>query len=246
MWKPTEHSFVKNKNFQNRIREFGWLKSEVISNNQLNDLRMLFDENHKINQVGMFYSMYSKDLAYRKKVRDGILTILAPTLKSQFEDYKVAYAVFVVKTPGKETEFFLHQDPSIVDESKYSSLHLWIPLEKITDKNGPLCVIEKTHMISQPFRGITVPSFFKGSEGLLREYLQPIFLEAGEALFLDPRVVHNSLANVSDKTRVAVLVGIIPLESEIILSHCEEGPESGIVEQHLFSDDYFQYWEHTR
>ena len=84
-----------------------------------------------------------------------------------------------------------------------------------------------------------MPSFFKGNEGLLREYLKPIYLDEGEAILLDPRVVHNSLANLSDKTRVAALVGIIPEDSEIILSHCEAGSEENVVEQHLFSDDYF-------
>lgn len=238
-WNPAEYSFVQSPALKRRLAEVGWQKIAPVSETQINSLQMLFDETHKIGERGMFYSMYSKDLSYRKKVRDRILAILSPVLEAKFVDYKVAYAVFVIKTPGQSTEFFLHQDPSIVDEEKYSSLHCWIPLKSVALTDGPVCVIEKSHLVANPYRGISIPPFFEGSEAFLRQYLQPIEMEKGEALLLDPRLVHNSLANLGEENRIAVLIGIIPKKAKITVSYCEEGSRLDTVEQHEFPDDYF-------
>jgi hypothetical protein len=234
-WKPLNCNLLNDDETADSINSLGWAKI-IVSNEAINDLTVLFENNHNIKEEGMFYSLYSKDINYRKRINEGIKEILSPTLSKTFKNFKVIYSIFVVKTPGYDnTEFFLHQDPSYTNEYEYSPLHFWIPLEDINEKNGSICLIEKSQNIAFPYRSITTPFIFEGHQIMLKRYLKPIFLKKGEALLLDPRVIHNSMENKSNKNRVAVLLGIIPREAPIISTFYNDEK----IELFEFDDDYF-------
>lgn len=92
----------------------------------------------------MFYSLYSRDIEYRKIVHESISEIMKPVYDSLFSDYKVVLNSFIVKVSGPESEFCLHQDSTSFDETKYSSLSVWIPLQDTNMSNGCMCVVPLT------------------------------------------------------------------------------------------------------
>lgn len=238
-WKPLKCTLLKDSVKADSINSLGWA-SIGVSQKEINDLIDLYEKNHKIKGEGMFYSLYSKDLNYRARINDGIKKILTHTLDKTFKNFKVIYSIFVIKTPGIEnTEFFLHQDPSYTNEYEYSPLHFWIPLQDITESNGAMCVIEKSHNIAYPYRSITTPFIFDGNETKLKKYLRPLFLKKGEAILLDPRVIHNSMENRSNEVRVAVLMGIIPEEAPIISAYYNKDNNEEKIELFEFDDNYF-------
>jgi ectoine hydroxylase-related dioxygenase (phytanoyl-CoA dioxygenase family) len=235
-----KYSVLKDKKLSEQIDDKGWTKINAISDEQLIEFSTLFKENHHIKDEGMFYSLYSKDIAYRKRIAERINEILKPSFKKYFQDYKLVYSIFIVKTSGnKQTEFFIHQDPTITDESIYSSLHFWIPLDDITKENGAVCLIEKSHQIASPFRSITTPPFYQGNEAVLKKYLKPIFMKKGEALLLNPRTIHNSMANLSDKVRVAVLVGVLPEKAPLITTFYDTQNQKNQIELYEFEKSHF-------
>lgn len=240
IWKKKDCTLLQSDDQAAHVNEKGWTKVDGISSNELEALKVLFEENHDIKDYGMFYSLYSEDLNYRKKINDGIIAALQPSLEKNFKDFKILYGVFVVKTPGKQdTEFFLHQDPSYTDEFKYSSLHFWVPLDDITMENGALCIVEGSQNISYPYRSITIPAIFEGNETEIRPFLKPLTLVKGESIVLDPRVIHNSLANTSTEQRIVALLGLIPKQAPIISAyHDPDGPKNQL-ELFEFEDDYF-------
>jgi len=65
-----------------------------------------------------------------KNIHDAIHEILANSLDKWFHDYKDINP-FVIKTPGKSSGVPIHQDVAAIDEDKYSTTNVWIPLQSI-------------------------------------------------------------------------------------------------------------------
>ncbi|MCX6199880.1 MAG: phytanoyl-CoA dioxygenase family protein, partial [Bacteroidetes bacterium] len=169
--------------------------------------------NFEIAKGGMFYSLYSRDIEYRKTVHESIGEIMKPVYDSLFSDYKVVLNSFIVKVSGPESEFCLHQDSTSIDETKYSSLSVWIPLQDTNMSNGCMCVVPYSHRMFSPYRGISFEQPFESIEGTVRKYLYPIELKKGDIFLFDNRIVHNSVINTSGENRVVVMSGIYPKEA---------------------------------
>ena len=139
-WKPARYSVLKSEELENEVYEKGYKIGNAISEHQRNALIDLFNSNHQFDQEngGMFYSVYSRNLEYRKEIHDSIGKILKPFIEAHFKDFKVAINSFVVKVSGPNSEFYLHQDTTGLDESKYSPINLWIPLVGVDQSNGCL------------------------------------------------------------------------------------------------------------
>lgn len=211
-WSPLPHSIIKSAPMREEINHSGFKLVNCLNQTQLQKLTDIFEEEHDfdVNDGGMFYSMYSKDKDYRSRVHLKIKGVLEPVLDQYFTDYKNVINAFVVKLPGERSEFYLHQDTTVLDEFEYSPLSLWIPLHDITDNNGALSIVPKSHWFFSPYRAVTLPFPFKEIAGTVRKYLKPIFMRAGEVLFFDNRVIHNSALNNSGEPRIAIICGLFP------------------------------------
>ncbi|NBX81403.1 MAG: hypothetical protein EBQ94_13705 [Flavobacteriales bacterium] len=239
-WTPIKHSIIKDENYSNTIYDKGFVIDSSLESEVIQKLTEIFENNHKLQnkEGGMFYSLYSQDLVYRKQIFDGIDILLRPYLERNFHDFKVVIHSFVVKLPGEKSEFYLHQDTTGVDERKHSPLSLWIPLQDVAVSNGCLGVIPKSQRFFSPFRSISFPAPFDAIQSTVKKYLQPIPMKKGEVLVFDNRILHNSYSNVSDKPRVAVICGLLPKEAKFITCHKPEYVCGGKVELIEHEDDY--------
>jgi len=239
-WTPIKHSIIKSENYSNTIYEKGFVIDSTLDNKIIQKLTDLFESKHKLQnkEGGMFYSLYSQDLEYRKQIFDSIDKLLRPYLDLNFYDFKVVIYSFVVKLPGEKSEFYLHQDTTGVDERKYSPLSLWIPLHDVDVSNGCLGVIPKSQRFFSPFRSISFPAPFDVIQSTVKKYLQPLPMKKGEVLIFDNRILHNSYSNISDKPRVAVICGLLPKEATFITCHKPEYKCGGQVELIEHEDDY--------
>ena len=235
---PVPHSYVLDESLRNELHGKGFKVVGGIRSEKISELNQLYNSCHDLKETGMFYTLYSKDIAYRQYIFDSLNKILTNFYNEQLADYKIAYNIFVVKNPGKESEFFVHQDPSMVDEFKYSPLHIWIPLCDIDVNNGALCLTPRTNHLYMPYRSVAFPNAFEEVNDLMRDYMEPIYMKAGEAIFFDPRVVHCSLPNFSNSTRVAVLTGVVPKEAGVVISH-QEPDQTDKVELIKQKDDFY-------
>ena len=219
-WKPVKHGIIKDAELTERIHKIGYAVVDFASDLQICDLQDLYDSEHALddNEGGMFYSLYSAKIDYRKRINDTISGILKPSLESLFKDYREVINTFIVKLPGPKSEFFLHQDTTGLNEHRFSPLSVWLPLDDVTEKNGCLSVIPKSHHFFSPYRGISFPYPFDGIKNHLSKYLVPIEVKKGQAIIFDPRIVHNSKANTSNSARIVSLTGLFPKEADFI--HC--------------------------
>jgi hypothetical protein len=239
-WKIAEHSVLKDKQTKEELFEIGFSISGNIGETKINQLRRTFESLHDFKQPegGMFYSLYSNDLAYRNLVNKELISILQFDYDNLFENYKTVINSFIVKLPGPKSDFTLHQDSTGLDEYKYSPLSVWIPLQDTSLKNGTICVIPKTHGFFHPYRGISFASPFKNYEDVLRKFLFPIELKAGDILLFDNRLVHYSHLNQGQYPRIVVMSGIFPKEAEIISVFKDESEENSPLEIYKQSEDF--------
>lgn len=235
-----ENKVIKDTNIRSVILADGYKVVGNIGTELLLQLKNQYKELHDFNaqEGGMFYSLYSSDLKYRKVVNDQIELALKSIYELLFQDYKTVINSFIVKLPGPKSDFTLHQDSTGLDEFQYSPLSAWIPLQDTSLTNGTLCVIPKTHGFFYPYRGISFGSPFANYEDLLRKYLVPINLKAGDILLFDNRIVHYSHLNNSTEERVVVMSGIFPKEADFISVYKDESERNSPIEIFKQTDDF--------
>lgn len=239
-WKPVQQTIFKDENIKSKVDKIGFDIQKVLTNPQIEKLLDVFTKYHNFDnkEGGMFYSIYSQDLAYRKTISNEIESILLPVLEKYCKDYKSMLFSFVVKLPGKKSAFYLHQDTTGLDEFKYSALNLWIPLDDVEDANGCLNVVEKSHKWFSPYRSISYPAPFDNIQPTIKKYLTPLEMNKGEVLFFDSRLLHNSNINYSTKPRIAVVCGLFPKEAELITCFKEEYKLGGEIEFIKQNDEF--------
>ena len=239
-WSPVPHSYIKDEALRNVIHEEGLKVTPFLSQMQLSQLKELYRAEHNIQDAegGMFYSVYSQDVAYRKRVHDQIGQILSPSLDALLSGYRPVLNSFIIKAPGPKSEFALHQDTTGLDEHTYSALNIWIALEDVNEEDGALCVVRKSHHFFSPYRSISFPPPYKNIPDTVRQYLEPVTVKAGEAIVFDNRLLHNSLPNLSGKPRVAVVSGIFPKDAKLITCYKDATDPAADIELIEHPDDF--------
>lgn len=239
-WQPVPRAYMKNGALEEQIQDKGYAVAGTLDDTVLEALQKHYQENHNFQSPrgGMFYSLYSRDVEYRQKVHDGIGEILKPLYDSLFQDYRVVLNSYIVKVNGPESEFCLHQDSTGIDETKYSNLSVWIPLQDTNMENGCMCVVPHSHKMFSPYRGISFDGPFEKITDTVRRYLQPIELKKGEILLFDNRLVHNSVVNMSGKDRVVIMSGVYPSDAPLISCYKDPEKADSLIELIEQSDDY--------
>lgn len=237
-WKPAPYSVFKDTELKKQIEEKGYAIVQFLDEQALNEMRAIYENEHNLTEEngGMFYSVYSQDVAYRKRIHESLQNVLETSLEANFKDYNNGINFFINKLSGSESGFSIHQDSSAVDEFKYSALSVWMPLQDVDESNGGLWVVEKTHQLFSPFRSVSFAPPFANIKDTVKDYLKPIRLKAGEVLIFDARIIHTSGKNTSGKDRLAVVSGILPKEATFQLSY-QDG-ENDPIEIYEQADDF--------
>lgn len=238
-WKPSEHVVIIESEMKAAIADRGFCKVDSSKWVDFEVLERVYNSTHGENRQGggMFYSVYSQNLAYRKKVDSDLGSALKPLFDALFKDYKTVINSFIVKHSGPKSEFYLHQDSTGLNEWKHSPLSLWMPMKDAAIENGCMWVVPGSHKWFSPYRGISFPSMFDDHRELLKPYLIPIEVKKGEALIFDNRIVHLSGANLGGRPRVVVMSGIFPQDAELISVYRDEHA-NGPVEIYAQNEDY--------
>ena len=244
-WEPLKHAFVNDTSFSEKLHDTGYTIAGKLDAGTVGRLQTLYTELHNFQKPGggMFYSVYSRDIAYRQKVHNEIGQILQPVYEKLFHDYKSVLNSFIVKVSGPESEFSLHQDSTGLDETKYSCLSVWIPLQDTGINEGCMCVVPHSHQMFSPWRGISFAAPFESISDTVRKYLVPLEMKAGEILLFDNRLVHNSLVNSSGHDRVVIMSGIFPKEAKIISVYKDAANEKNPLELIEQEEDYLITFE---
>lgn len=203
----------------NQIEQNGFAVVPFALAEELQELKLFYDTLPETNSKGTHVTMFHPSYDYRLKVEQKIRQLFAAKAEKMLIDYRVLFTNYMVKEPGPEGDFPVHQDWTYVDETKYASYAFWIPLSDVDQLNGALHVVPGSHKLINHLRGPYVHEPFRElSDEIKKKYSHPVKLKAGEALIWDHRLIHYSLPNLSAKTRIAFTLILVPQNVEII--HC--------------------------
>ena len=125
-------------------------------------------------------------------------------LENYFFDYRVHCGSFIVKGNDEKSVLKMHQDMTLVDESIYTGINIWIPLVDLTKENGAIEVLPRSHRLFKTYRGASLPDIYNGIEESVHKVMQPLYLKAGQAIIFDQSIIHYSPANKSNNTRPVI------------------------------------------
>ena len=183
-------------------------------------------------------SFFNKDTEYKRRVREAIHGFFAPLLDPILDDYEPLIVNLFNKVPGTG-EVPIHQNWTFVDEAKYTSVSVWVPLCDVARVNGTLEVVPGTHRSLTPYRSPSIPWVFAGREDEIKEHLmEPLELSFGQVAILDDAILHYSGDNHSDADRGTIQLIMKPRGVQAIHYYCPD-VEQGELEVFGVDSDFF-------
>lgn len=179
-----------------------------INPNKLVEIQRLYEE-YGVKDLSTIHSnILDGKPEFNHKLKYACKALFKESIDSNFENHYVSGGAFLLKGTGESSVSSLHQDWTLVDETKYTSASIFCPVEDVTLENGCLQILKGSHRwFYNVARSINMPSvFIEFSQ--IRTGLKPLPVKAGDAVLFDHKVFHGSLQNHTNKIRVAVAVGV--------------------------------------
>ncbi len=186
---------------QQQFEVDGFVRFPFYTPKEINELLNLYQQLHPKDEKGFFPSTFSKDKSYRKIADEEIRRIGERSISHYLIDYRVVCGSFIVKSPGAESIMPVHQDMTLVDETEFTGINIWCPLVDLNDTNGVLYALKGSHRFFPTYRGSTIPDIYNSIQEEIIQYMEPVYLKAGEAIVFDQSIIHYSPPNISDKIR---------------------------------------------
>lgn len=222
------------------LEQHGYSVIPFLNEEACAELSELYARHSSKTDSGFFCTMFSESEDERRLVDAGLKKILGPHLKRLFTDHEPLFGNFMVKEPGAQSDWPVHQDWTYVDETVSDSFAIWIPLVELDSRTGHLCMVPGSHNIRNLVRGPGVTDPFRHLHELIREELNvPLEMKAGEAAVWNHRTLHFSNPNLSEQTRVAATIILVPKGVETFHFWKESSVEQTSVEQFDVNSEFF-------
>jgi hypothetical protein len=192
----------RSKEHQERFERDGYIILPFYTPEEIAELTALYHRLHPQAAKGFFPSTFSPDREYRQTADREIQRVCQRSITDYCMDVKVMNGSFIVKGADAESGMCVHQDMTLVDEGRFTGINIWVPLCDLTVQNGGLFVLPKSHRIHPTYRGSTVREMFCGIMDHMLDYLHPVMVKAGQAVFFDQSIIHFSPPNYSDSPRI--------------------------------------------
>ena len=199
---PKMLKVFRDQALQDAFEKDGFVVVPFYTEAEVKELTELYYRMHPQDEKGFFPSTFSKDKNYRVVADAEIRRVCQRGVDQYLENIKVICGSFIVKSPGPESAMCVHQDMTLVDESKYTGINIWVPLVDLTPQNGALQALRGSHRIYPSYRGSTIPGIYEEVSEEIKPYLETLYLKAGEGIIFDQSIIHYSEANLSDKVRI--------------------------------------------
>ncbi len=199
---------LRHLRLEKQLVENGYAVVPLLDSNAVEELLKLFSNHHAEGQWTentIHTSLMECDGAMRRRIHQAIYDQLESSLSDVFMNHKVPLCQFFVKFPGAETEIGLHTDSSLLlNPALEPHYGIWIPLQDVSSENGTLSVIPGSHKWFSGVASASVPWAFENRAKKLGQLAETLDLGAGQMVIFDNRLLHGSVANISDTFRVCI------------------------------------------
>lgn len=221
----------------------GFVKFPLLNQDQVNELRDIyfqFKSKHLTHQPVLHSTSDTADYDLVKQVDHDIQRVIRKEVDKVIDNYEPLIGNFLTKEPGPNSETEYHQDPTLVDESKYVSGNVWVALQDTDTNNGNLKIVKGSHLVCPNVRSTpNCPLYFERFKDDLDQYAIEVPLKAGEAVFLNHNTVHGATGNHSRQERIAAVMAIKSKEAPWIFYYWEPGTAEDNVELYSISPEVF-------
>lgn len=214
----------------------GYITLPFLNADEVLQLKELFFQHHSESDVqGLYVSSHAKDAAVTDAINDAIRSIFKRAIDEHIEAGLTLGGTFITKAARQTDRLEPHQDWSIVDESRFRSFTIWVPLQDTDDENGCMYVLPKSHEYVRGYRHVTIPSVFGPIYETIWKHMTPVHLKAGEAIVFDHALGHASKPNSTDKPRIVATHSLISPNAEMRFYW----NNNGTVEEYLGENDFY-------
>lgn len=185
------------------------------------------------------FTFIDRNWKYKQKVFDVIDGIFQQHYAEHLDNYKPIIANFIRKEEAGG-EVPLHQNWAFVDEEKFTSVSIWVPLVDSNEANGTLQMVDRSHKRFGQQRGPMVPWELDGiGKDLIESHLTPMNVKAGDCVVLDDSIVHYSNINTTDGLRLTIQLILIPTETESIHHHLDREKDANSIQVLEVDRDFY-------
>ena len=227
---------IKDKDYEKPLKELGFCTFPLLAQEDVAKLQAIYD--HYFGEVkihGMYANHNANPFELNKSISESIKQIVYPSLEKHFAGFKFFISHFVVKEANTESEFSLHQDWNILDESKYTSYQLWIPLEVSSQANGGMFVLPGSQDFYRNYRSGSYGIPVVTSDDVIGPYITHVVLPPGNTLVFNNSTFHGSFPNKSGRNRISVIVNIYQEDAPLYFHHLNK--DKGVTELYPIDSD---------
>lgn len=227
----------RDTNLQNEFAKKGYVAIPFLDESDITYLKDKFFETinesggpkigpnvdfQKQSEINYDFTFIDNNVEYKQKVFDIITERFTKKANEYLLDYKPIIANYIrKKQDGGEVP--MHQNWAFVDEEKYTSVSVWVPLVDSNEENGTLQMVDGSHKRFGQYRGPMVPWELRNlKEEIVSKHLTPMNVKAGQAVILDDSIVHYSNINKTPGLRLAIQLIMIPAEASSIHYHYDK------------------------
>lgn len=221
-----------------KLLEEGLVVIPFLKPDEVEGLKAFYYAHHPPTQDGIYATAHVADIPFRMKMNDFIKEKFARAIGEVFYDCKPLGGSYIAKGKGENGILTPHQDWNIVDEDKFRSFNIWVPLVDLTDANGVICVMPESHTWQKTYRSANTPSIYQNRDEEFWRDMQRLYMKAGEALVYDHRLIHASGTNTTDEIRLACVYGVIPKGAGMFYYHKKD---EQTIEVYKSNPEFFLY-----
>jgi hypothetical protein len=130
----------------------------------------------------------------------------------------------MIKNPDPNVSLDIHSDWTYVDEDRFQSLAIWMPLVDTNENNGTFGLVEQSHKVTNKIRGpLIIESSRNKNEYWAKKYGALLNMKAGDAVLYHHGLLHFSPPNKTNHTRPAINLTVVPKEADCIHYCIPEG-----------------------
>lgn len=229
----------QDSSLQEQFDRDGYVVIPFLSKEEIVQLRDHYQQYFSERPAHFYSSTFIEDVQRKAAIHQPIQHLLQPKVDHCFKDFQPLGSSFLVKPPGASGKMQVHQDWTVVDESRFCSLTVWIPLVDTTANNGAIRVLPGSHRFFDQLRGPSIPVVYEQRYEEIWPQMDVLEMKAGQAFIFNQALIHASNENRSDKDRIAVTYGLIPQAAQLRFYHLNEKKK---VEEYEVATDFFQYY----
>ncbi len=231
-----------NNDLQEEFNKNGFVVIPFLDNNAIQELNTLYKSEFPKEPESFYSTSFIKDNNRKKILNEKVENIVKKDILKTFFDFKKLGNSFLSKPIGEKGKMPVHQDWTVVDENKFASITVWIPLIDTTENNGAIKILPKSHKFNSALRSPTIePNITEVSPEILKR-MQTLEMKAGEAFIFNHALFHASSINNSTQERVALTYGLVHKDAEMCFYHNNGENE---IDKYAVDEHFFQNYNST-